>query len=84
MTVTKGQIAHAVELAIQIGGIIRDIGPIPSGHLYTMLMPVMNLATYESLITLLVNQQLVRRGANHMLHWIGDDHNGRGQATQRN
>lgn len=50
---------------------IKDLGSVPSGHLYAGLMSRMSIQTYEEIISLLVNQGRVRREATHLLVWVG-------------
>jgi hypothetical protein len=49
---------------------IRELGSIPSGHLYALLMGDMSLDTYNGLIDLLKRTHMVAE-KNHMLTWIG-------------
>jgi hypothetical protein len=67
----KRLVSGAVSLAAEVAWIIRDYGPIPSGMLYARVMSEMDLPTYNSMIDLLVNQGLIRRGPNHLLVWVG-------------
>ncbi len=50
---------------------IRDLGSIPSGHLYARLMEYVDLETYDSIIAILISADLVRRDPSHLLVWIG-------------
>lgn len=49
---------------------IRELGEIPSGHLYAQVMSRMTLPTYEAIIDRLIGAELVSR-QNHLLKWIG-------------
>ena len=51
---------------------IRELREVPSGHLYAMVMGVMNLQTYEVLIGNLKRAGLVSE-KYHLLTWIGSD-----------
>ena len=59
------QVAHA------IAEVIRELGEIPSGHLYARLMGMMDLSQYEQIIGLLIDARLVERDRFHLLRWIG-------------
>lgn len=61
----------ALDIITAIAEAIRDIGSVPSGHLYATVMGHMSLQTYESIINMLVRSNLVRRDGNHLLTWIG-------------
>lgn len=50
---------------------IRDLGSVPSGHLYARLMGRMGLETYQAIIKALVDGGLVQQDASYLLHWIG-------------
>jgi hypothetical protein len=50
---------------------IRNLGSIPSGHLYARLEDYMSLETYQKLIGLLVEAGMVRQHSSHLLEWIG-------------
>lgn len=49
---------------------IRDLGSVPSGHLYARLISYMQLPTYNALIDSLKRQGLVSEKA-HLLTWVG-------------
>jgi hypothetical protein len=67
----KKQVAAALEIVSAIAGLIQDVGRIPSGELYALLMGKMSIETYERIIQQLINTQLVRRERSHMLVWTG-------------
>jgi hypothetical protein len=50
---------------------IRNLGSVPSGHLYARLMDYMSLETYQKLIEILVQAGMVRQHPSHLLEWIG-------------
>jgi len=52
---------------------IRDLGSVPSGHLYATVMGHMDLQTYESFIQHLVGAKLVRQDPSYLLTWIGPE-----------
>jgi len=61
----------AVRVAHAVAETIRELGQVPSGHLYARLMGVMELHQYEQVIGLLVDARLVERDRSHLLRWIG-------------
>ena len=50
---------------------IRDLGSVPSGHLYARVMSKMPLEDYQQVIGSLIKMDLVRED-NYLLTWIGD------------
>jgi len=69
---TKTNQRNAVrEVAIAIAGAIKELGSVPSGHLYARLMDQMSLATYEKIVGALIGAGLVRKEPSHLLVWIG-------------
>lgn len=74
--ITPEQRAAAINAIQAIAEAIKDstntpLGGIPAGHLYSMCMGHMNLVTFENIINGLIQADLVRRGPNHLLTWIG-------------
>jgi hypothetical protein len=61
----------AVRVAHAIAESIRELGEIPSGHLYARLMGIMDLRQYGQVIDLLIDAGLVEREPSHLLRWIG-------------
>lgn len=70
MSTTSKAIA-VVRVAHAVAETIRELGQVPSGHLYARLMGVMELHQYEQVIGLLVDARLVERDRSHLLRWIG-------------
>ena len=70
MSTTSEAIA-VVRIAHAVAETIRELGQVPSGHLYARLMGVMELHQYEQVIGLLVDARLIERGRSHLLRWIG-------------
>lgn len=68
--VTAEQVTAGIRAAAAVGEVIRDLGSIPSGHLYAHLMGRMSLDTYNSLIGILKQANLVEE-KNHLLTWVG-------------
>ena len=70
MTATKQEITAVLTAIMAIGDAIRDLGSVPSGHLYAQLMSKLDLATYERIIKTLKDAGLVTE-SNNLLTWIG-------------
>ena len=64
---------RALVLAVQaLADAIRELGSIPSGHLYARLMDKLSLETYQMLIGVLKEAGKVKEHDSHLLVWIGD------------
>lgn len=61
----------AVNALLAVAECIRELGEVPSGHLYARLMQVMDYTTYCRLIEVLERERLIRRAPSGMLTWIG-------------
>lgn len=66
------QVTAAIRMAAAVGEAIKDLGSVPSGHLYARLMGHMDLTTYNKLIGILKQADLVKE-ENHLLTWIGPE-----------
>ena len=64
------QVKAAVEVLRAVAETIQTVGEIPSGELYTILMPKMNIETYQRIIGALKGAGLIRE-VNHLLIWSG-------------
>ncbi len=71
-TATADQKARAALAIVQaIADTIREVGRIPSGHLYAQVMAHVSFNDYSGTIRLLSDAGLVRETAAHELVWIG-------------
>ena len=61
----------AVQVAHAVAEVIRNLGEVPSGHLYARVMGVMDLRQYEQVIDLLVDAKLVERMPSQLLRCVG-------------
>jgi hypothetical protein len=50
---------------------IKELGSVPSGHLYAALMSHMTLDTYNTIIGVLTKQGKIKV-QNHLITWIGN------------
>ncbi len=69
--VTKAQVKAAMAVVLVVGETIRDLGEVPSGHLYAQLMGRFSLAEYEKIIDTLVRAGVVEKTPQHLLRWVG-------------
>lgn len=65
------QTKAALSVVLVVAECIRDLGSVPSGHLYAQLMGHFTLQQYESVVGALVGAGVVRRDASHVLTWVG-------------
>lgn len=71
MNATEEQrVKAALNAAMAVADCIKELGQVPSGHLYARLMDKMSLESYEALIGILIKAKLVSR-QNHLLTWVG-------------
>ena len=59
----------AMQIIKAVAEAIRDLGSVPSGHLYARLMGQLTLSQYNQIIDTLKKAKLVRED-NHLLTWI--------------
>lgn len=69
-TITKERLAAGVQAIAAIAELIKELGSVPSGHLYARLMDHFTLDQYEKVIGILVRADLVSN-KNHLLTWTG-------------
>ncbi len=67
----SAQAQAATGAVLAVAECIRDLGSVPSGHLYARLIGHMSVESFQSFIATLVRAGLVREHANHLLEWIG-------------
>lgn len=67
---TVEQVTAGIRVAAAVGETIRELGSVPSGHLYAALMGRMDLDAYNKCIGLLKQANLVEE-SNHLLTWVG-------------
>ena len=59
-----------LEVVRTVADAIRDLGAVPSGHLYARMMGYVSLETYTSIIDVLKQAGLVSE-RNYLLTWVG-------------
>lgn len=67
---TAEQVTAGIRIAAVVGEAIKDLGSVPSGHLYAHLMGHMDLDTYNKCIAVLKQAELVKE-ENNLLTWVG-------------
>jgi hypothetical protein len=70
--VEQRHIDAVLEYVFAVGDAIRELGSVPSGHLYGMLMGEMTLERYNGVIGVLKKAGLVTE-SNHLLTWTGGE-----------
>lgn len=68
---TKEEILGAFQIVLAIGDTIRDLGSVPSGHLYAQLMGRLSINEYEKILGILESAGQIRRESSHLLVWTG-------------
>lgn len=58
-------------LVVAVAEAIRELGEVPSGHLYAVLMGQLSLDQYNAVIAVLVRAGLVEKQPSHLLVWKG-------------
>jgi hypothetical protein len=66
---TKEQVAAYIKLVQAIADTIKDLGSVPSGHLYAHLMGLVDLDSYNKIINILKESGRVKE-ENYMLTWV--------------
>ena len=56
--------------AITLCEAIRELGQIPSGHLYARVMEHIDMQSYDAIIKALVHAKLITN-QHHLLTWVG-------------
>ena len=67
---TKEQVTAALKTVQAITETIQELGRIPEGHLYAVVMGKMDLDSFRRIIDIIISTKLVKR-TNHELIWIG-------------
>jgi hypothetical protein len=71
MTSTHPDVIAAFRILQAIAEAIRELGEVPSGHLYANLQDRLTLRQFEQAIEALKGAGLVRESNAHLLTWIG-------------
>ena len=68
--ITPEQKQAAVAVVMAVAETIRELGSVPSGHLYAQVMHKIGISDYEAIIDTLKHARLVVE-KNHELTWVG-------------
>lgn len=79
---TTSEALALVRVSHAVAETIRELGQVPSGHLYARLMGVIELHQYEQVIDLLIDARLIERDRSHLLRWIGPAANPKPEPTE--
>ena len=60
-----------VEVMGLVASVIKELGSIPSGHLYAQLMDKMSLDSYEKMTGALERMGIIRIDGNHLITYTG-------------
>ena len=67
----RAEALASVRVVGAIADAIRELGSIPSGHLYAQLSGRISLQTYQTIISNIASTGLIRVDGNHFLVWTG-------------
>ena len=68
--ITSADVGNAVKAVAAVAEAIRELGQVPSGHLYAQLCGTLTIGTYESILGILKRAELVSEQGS-MLRWVG-------------
>ena len=68
MQVSNEEVGQAIQTLKAVADTIKELGSVPSGELYARLMGHMSIQTYDKIIGILVNGQIIRKESN-LLIW---------------
>lgn len=71
---SKSEVKAALAIVRAIADTIRELGSIPSGHLYAQLMGHMELTHYNQILGILKRSGMVAESESHLLTWKGPKH----------
>lgn len=66
-----GDKATVVKAIAAVAETIRELGQIPSGHLYAQVLGFMSFESYGKVIGVLKGAGLVEETPTHLLRWVG-------------
>lgn len=70
-TPSKAQLLAAYRLTFAVAETIRELGEVPSGHIFANIMHKVDLAGYQHVIDGLKRAGLVEETSAHLLRWVG-------------
>lgn len=73
MPVSREQVQGLLKTCEAVRDAIKELGEVPSGHLYNVFMQAgVDLRTYEQIIGLIVESGVVRKRGD-LLIWVGTE-----------
>ena len=66
---SQNDVKAALGILRAVADAIRELGEVPSGHLYAHLMSKLSLEQYEPVIAVLKQAGLITE-SNHLLTWV--------------
>jgi hypothetical protein len=67
---THNDVKAALGILTAVADAIRELGEVPSGHLYANLMSKLSLEQFEQIIGVLTSTGLVAESNAHLLIWV--------------
>lgn len=72
MEITKEQARAAVGAVTTVAEAIRELGEVPSGELYAVVMSAgLSLDVYNKILGIVKRAGLVEETPGHLLRWVG-------------
>jgi hypothetical protein len=79
---THKEVKAALGIIHAVAEAIRELGEVPSGHLYARLMDRFSLAEFKQVVDVLKGAGLVWESNAHVLSWVGGSLSGN-DSTER-
>lgn len=67
---TFREMRAALDVVAALAEVIREVGSIPSGHLYAQVMGQLSIGQYERIVGLLKRAGVIEE-RGHVLTWVG-------------
>jgi hypothetical protein len=70
-TVSKQDLHNGFETIRAIADAIRELGTVPAGTIYAVVMGKISLEAFEKILGILKGAQLIEQDQSSLLRWIG-------------
>lgn len=70
-SITTEQVQAALKIYKAVGDAIRELGEVPSGHLYAHVCGVLRFDEYQTIISQLEDAGLITVDGSHLIRWVG-------------
>lgn len=67
----KAQIKASLNALMALADAIKELGSVPAGELYSVVMGHLDQPTFDSMIGILCRSGVVSRSPGHLLTWKG-------------